>query len=208
MRPFAPLLIALISALACFNANATTQSSDPCAALDWHDIESLGATKDTSLVQAGWHQEDPIAQLPEAKLFTNLCAAVMKSPEGRISVTLGFDSIQGKASVQQVSDWLKAADAADTMDGISEMKTVKFGETRCENGRYDLPTKNDTDDTISTVVEYYVACDQQVGKQHLALNIHVPEGKKAVLPTVEQTKAMLDKLVARIKKSAISAPAK
>lgn len=200
MRHIAPIVI-----LAClsFNATAADASSNPCSLINWQDIQSLGATKDTPMADAGWHQEKISNEIPNSTLLTNMCAATITSKAGRLSVSLSFDSFTGKATEQQVSDWLKSA-AAPGEEGTS---IVKLGDATCEIGSYDLPTKQE-DDSVADVAEHYIACDKQVGTQHVSLNIHVPEGDKALLFSPEQTKDLLDKATNRMKETAFAPPEK
>lgn len=207
MRYFHPIAIALVGACVAFNAHAADDASNPCTLLDWHDLQSLGAVKDTGLLEAGWHQETTPKEIPDSKLFTNMCAVTIMSPAGRTSVTLSFDSFKGKVTPQQVSDWLKATAAA--VEPEPEAVLVKQGDATCESGQYDLKTTlNDKDSSSIDVVEHYIACDEQVGTHHISLNINVPEAKKSVLPNPEQAKALLDKSIARLKLKAFSPPEK
>ena len=120
----------------------------------------------------------------------------LKNPGGKVAVMLSVDSFQGKVTAEQVEQWLKATAGADE-PGITK---VKVGETECETGNYELPSSGE-DGAIVNVNELYVACDAQVGTRHISLNVHVPEAIKASLPSPEQTKAMLDKSVQKMKEA-------
>lgn len=203
MRYTTPIATALLVSCIAFNAHAADNSSNPCSLLDWQDLQTFGAVTDTSMSDAGWHEEMPPKEIPGSKLFTNMCAVTIMSQAGRSGITLSFDSFRGKVTEQQVSEWLKSAASAETEQ--PDMAVVKVGNTTCERGQYDLPTKQD-DDSVADVVEHYIACDQQVGTQHVSINVHVPEGKKGELPSPEQAKVLLDKSIARMKQHAIVPP--
>lgn len=205
MRQSTTLAIAVLAACAAFNASAAEKSSDPCSLINWQDIQSLGAKKDTAMADAGWHQEETPKEIPGSQLFTTMCAVVTKSAAGRSSVTLSFDSFKGKVTEHQISDWLKSttrpADEEDAKPTI-----VTLGDTTCENGQYNLPTSQ-ADDSVADVAEHYIACDKLVGTHHVSLNIQVPEGDKAKLFSPEQAKALLDKAVSRMKETSFAVPA-
>lgn len=201
-----PVTAAVLSVLAFSAAHAADKSTNPCTLLQWQDLQSVGATKDTMMTDAGWHQEAAPKEIPNSKLFTNMCAAAIKSEVGRTSITLSFDSFLGKVSEQQVRDWLKAnVPQAEKNEEAPQMMTL--GETTCETGQYDLPVSQD-DGSVANTVEHYIACDQQVGTHHVSLNVHVPEGNKAALPTPEQAKALLEKSVARMKEQSFAVAGK
>lgn len=206
MRHLNPIAFALVATCAAFNAHAAGGSDDPCSLLDWQDLQSLGAVKDTPLIDAGWHQEETPKEIPGSRLFTNMCAVTIMSQAGRSSVTLSFDSFKGKVTEQQVSDWLKAG-IKEPEAGEPEVAIVKAGEATCESGRYDLTTRME-DGSFAEVPELYIACDQQVGTHHISLNIDVPDSKKADLPNPQQAKALLDKSIARLKQKSFAAPDK
>jgi hypothetical protein len=204
MRQSTTLAIAAFAAGIAFNASAAEKSSDPCSLITWQDIQSFGAVKDTPMSDAGWHQEQTPKELPDSQLFTNMCAVVTKSPAGRSSITLSFDSFKGKATEQQIADWLKSTTRpADEEE--AKPTVVTLGDTTCENGQYSLPTSQ-ADDSVADVAEHYIACDKLVGANHVSLNIHVPEGDKAKLFSPEQAKALLDKAVSRMKANSFSIP--
>ena len=200
-----PIAIALLISCTAFSAHAADDSSNPCSLLDWQDFQTFGVVKDTAMTNPGWHQEETPKELPGSKLFTDMCAVAISSQTGRSSVTLSFDSFKGKVTEQQVGEWLKSAAAAGKEKGQPDVAIVKVGDATCEIGQYDLPTLQD-DESVVTVVEHYVACDQQVGVQHVSLNIHVPEANKDNLPSPEQTKALLDKSVNRMKQNEFAPP--
>ncbi|MFY9328765.1 MAG: hypothetical protein WAO76_12245 [Georgfuchsia sp.] len=198
------IAIALLVSCTAFNTHAADNSSNPCSLLDWQDFKSLGAVKDTLMSEAGWRQEKTPEEMPGSILFTNMCAAEIRSKAGRAGFTLSFDSFKGKVSEQQVGEWLKSTTATEAAQ--PDVATVKVGDmTTCETGQYDLPTKQE-DDSVVTVVEHYIACDQQVGIQHVSLNVHVPEGNKGELPSPEQARDLLDKSVKRMKQNEFAPP--
>ncbi len=198
------VLAAACATLAAFNANAAEKSASPCSLITWQDIQSLGAVKDTSMVDAGWHQEKTPKEIPDSQLFTNMCAMVTKSAAGRSSVTLSFDSFKGKVTEQQIADWLKSTTRPDDEEE-AKPTVVTLGDTTCENGQYNLPTSQ-ADDSVADVAEHYIACDKLVGTHHVSLNIHVPEGDKAKLFSPEQTKALLEKAISRMKETSFTIP--
>ena len=202
MRFLKPATAAALSVLAFSGAHAAEKSTNPCTLLQWQDLASVGATKDMPMTDAGWHQEATPKEIPGSKLFTNMCAAGLKSEAGRTSITLSFDSFLGKVSEQQIHDWLKAnMPPADQKEGNPRLVTL--GETTCETGQYELPVSQD-DGSVANTVEHYIACDQQVGTHHVSLNVHVPEANKAALPTPEQAKALLEKSVMRMKEQSFA----
>lgn len=200
MRVWKLIATASIAAAVLPNTYAAEKSTNPCTLLKWEDLQPFGAAKDTALTDAGWHEEAPPKGMPGSRLFTNMCAIAIKSDAGRSSITLSFDSFSGKASEQQVKDWLKASSPATPEDGT---KIVKLGETTCESGRYDLPTSQD-DGSVANKVERYIACDQLVGMHHVSLNVHVPESSKSLLPSPEQAKALLEKSIVRMHQQSFS----
>lgn len=200
MRHIAPIVM-LLSACLASNANAADPSTNPCALLDWQDLQTLGATKDTPMADAGWHPEKIPNEIPDSQLFTNMCAITIPSKAGRSSVSLSFDSFTGKATEQQVSDWLKTV----SREKEEDTSIIEVGDATCETGTYDLPTRQ-SDDSVADISEHYIACDKQVGTQHVSLNIHVPEGDKALLLSPEQAKGLLDKAVAKMKETAFAPP--
>lgn len=204
MRCTNPIAIALLASCIVFSAQAADLTNNPCSLLDWKDLQSIGAVKETQFSDGGWRQEQTPKEIPGSNLYTNMCSLTIISMVGRSSVTLSLDSFTGKATEQQVSEWLKLV-AHPIPDKPDPVVIVSLGNTTCEYGQYDLPTRL-SDDSISDVVEYYVACDQQVGTQHISLNVHVPEGKKSVLPNPEQTKELLDKSIVRMKQQAFAPP--
>ena len=206
----ATCLFAVVSANA-FAANhdkpaAAKTNSDPCTLLDWHDIQSLGAKKETQLSSPNWHEEKIDNEIPGSKLYTDLCSASMKTEAGRTAVMLSFDIFKGKATEQQVKDWLENAAKRDAVEGDQDVKKMMVENVQCETGRTELELKNEFGEEQPKYIEYYVACDKQVGTQHVALNVQATEGRKAELLTPEQAKALLDKAVAKMKQTSFNVP--
>jgi hypothetical protein len=200
MRHISPITVALLAAIASFNVSAASVGSPSCPLLVREDLSGLGVDKDTSFIDSDWNWGETPKETPDAKVISNMCMVNLKNPGGKIAVMLSVDSFQGKVTVEQVSQWLKATDNAETDEpGVSK---VKIGETECETGVYELPTSGNDGD-VENINELYVACDAQVGTRHISLNVHVPEAIKASLPSPEQTKAMLDKSVQRLKDAAV-----
>lgn len=199
-----PITIAILASCVAFNIHAADNSNDLCSLLDLQDFQSVGVAKDTSLISMGWNQAETPKEIPDSKLWSNICTASIMSKEGGTYVALGFDGFEGNVTVQQVSDWLKSVASSDTKQ--TEAAIVKVDDASCESGQYDLPAKQ-ADGSSSNTVVHYVACDRQVDTRHISLNVGVPEGKKDVLPSPEQTKALLDKSIARMKQLVIAAPA-
>ena len=181
-------------------------NSDPCTLLDWQDIQSLGAKKETNISSTNWNEEKIADVIPGSKLFTNLCAATMKTEAGRTAVTLSFDVFKGKVSVQQVKDWLEAVAKRQAVEGDLDVKKMVIEDAQCETGRTEVDFSGENGEEVPKYIEYYVACDKQIGIKHVAVNVQATEGRKAELPTPEQAKALLDKSVARMKKTSFDAP--
>lgn len=133
-----------------------------------------------------------------------MCAVTIGSKVGRISITLNLESFKGNVIKQQVSSWLKSVASAD-IEQPDEAIIVHVGDATCESGKYDYPIKQN-DESIIHVIEHYVACDQQVNTQHISLNVTVPEDIQSKLPSVEQTKALLEKSITRMELNAFAPP--
>ena len=198
MRHLAPITVALLAAITSFNASAGTVGSPSCPLLVREDLSGLGVNKDTAFVDSDWNWDETPKETPGAKVISNMCMVNLKNPGGKVAVMLSVDSFQGKVTVEQVGQWLKATAGSDE-PGVSK---VKVGETECETGNYELPTSGN-DGAVENINELYVACDAQVGTRHISLNVHVPEAIKGTLPSPEQTKAMLDKSVQRLKEAGL-----
>lgn len=196
MRYTTPIAIALLASCVAFNVQAADNSSEPCSLLDWHDFQSLGAVKDTTFVNSGWQPGETPKEIPDSELLSNICTAAIGSPKGGLFIALSIDGFKGKVSEQQVSDWLKSVAAADSKQ--SELAIVQVGNATCESGQYDVPTKQKDGSNVNVVKEY-IACDRQVETRHIALNLHVAEDQKGELPSPEQTAALLDKSILRMK---------
>lgn len=201
MRAHKIITVAIAAAALSSAAYAAEKTTNPCNLLSWEDLQAYGATKDTPLSEAGWHEEAPPKELPGSHLYTNMCAITIKSTGGRSSITLSFDSFSGKASEQQVRDWLKASTPAEPPEAGTSLVTL--GDTTCETGKYNLPTSQE-DGSVADTIEHYIACDRQVGLHHVSLNVHVPDANKATLPSAEQTMALLEKFVGRMQQQSFA----
>lgn len=175
--------------------NAETFTGNPCSLINWQDLKPLGAKKTTTFADAGWHEEKSPTELPDSQLFTDLCGVTILSKAGRTSATLTFTSFRGNVTEQQIGDWLKSVAQKETPDPDIKAETVD--EAGCEKGHYDLPTSQ-SDGSVAKVVEHYVACDRQVGTQHVSLNISFPQGKHVSSFSARQTKSLLDKAISRM----------
>lgn len=199
---------ATVAALGCavagnaYAAKAGTQN--PCDLLAWQDVQVFDVKQDTPMTEAGWHKEGTPKELPGSNLYTNMCAIVTKSDAGRVSITLSFDSFKGKVNEAQIADWMKST-ALEPEESEEKPTLVTLGNTTCESGKYNLPTAQ-ADDSVADVDQHYIACDQIAGTNHVSLNIHVPNGKKADLPSAEQAKSLLDKSISRMKEKSFAVP--
>lgn len=200
MRYTTPIAIILFASSITFNVQATEKSDNPCDLLDWQDFQTFGVVKETTLVNTGWRQVETPKEMPDSEVWSNMCVVTLPSDEGSSFLSLTVESIQGKVSKEQIGEWLIKVAAKDSE--LPDVTAGKVGDSTCENGKYDLPTKSQNDKTV--VVEHYVACDQLVENMHISLNLHVPEGKQGDLPNPEQVAALLDKSIVRLKNLAIA----
>ena len=102
------------------------------------------------------------------------------------SVAVWLQDMEAKNKAMDAK--VKAAAKDSNSDHTEEFK---LGNATCESGHYPVVTKQG--DAPATM--HYVACDQQVASRHVAINLEWP-GDEPVLPTVEETKALLDTAVA------------
>ncbi len=189
MRRIAALFVTLIACLASVSASAESVGIAVCPFLVRDDLSMLGVDKNTSFADSDWDWKQTPSETPNAQVISNMCMVKINTPAGRVEVMLALDSFKGKVTEEQVGQWLKAK--GDPEEGVT---LITVGDSVCETGSYDLPSEA-SDGGIANVNQIYVACDKQVGTRHLALNIHVPEASKGILPSPEQTKAILDKSV-------------
>lgn len=171
-------------------------AADPyvsCQLLERAELVDIGVTESTPLVDSGiaWNATPP--ETPRAKVVSQSCSANFVTPAGRAAVVLTVDQFEGHVTKRQVDNWLK--DVAG--DESAEAWIVEFEDATCERGSYSLPTVLH-DGSFSVVNELYVACDAQVGTNHISLNIHLPEGNRTQMPSMERTKAILINSVQRL----------
>lgn len=205
MRHLNPFAIALLASCAAFTASAAENSGDPCSLLEWQDFQSIGAVKDTPLIDLGWREEPTPNGIPDSKLFSSICAVEIKSEAGNSLVTLSVDSFMGKVTEQQVGEWLKSVEPEGAVK--PGVVIVKVGNATCETGQDNSPTSQSAESATKGAA-HYIACDQQIGIKHISLNINIPEGKKSELLNSEQANALLDKSIARMKQNAFAEPDK
>jgi hypothetical protein len=198
-----PFLVALLSAPLSY---AAATPSDPCTLLDWHDFQFIGVTENGGLSSVGWHEETTPPELPGTRLSTALCSAAAKTDAGRTVMTLTLTSLKGKVTEQQFTTWLKSVATLDARENEKDVKEIKIGDSDCESGRDVLTLPSDYADLEKTIVEHFVACDQHVGLLHVSINAQVAEGRKKDLPSPEQVKALLDKSLARLKRTSFRTP--
>ena len=168
-----------------------------CPLLERRELADIGITDSTPLVDSGYAWSAAPQETPRAKVVSQSCSANLSTPAGRVAVILTVDKFEGRVTQAQVDNWLKAV--AD--DDAAEAWVVEFGDATCERGNYGLPTQLD-DGSFAVVNELYVACDARVGTHHMSLNIHLPEGNRTQMPSMERARMILNKSVQRLEERA------
>lgn len=188
------ITVAVLLAGALYGFNALAVDADvSCPLLERTELSQLGVTDETPFRDSGMEPASGPQEIAGSHIVSTFCTVDIMTAAGRGAVILAVDRVEGKVTKEQVGNWLKAIEAKLGIEAGAVVS--QLGNTTCEAGQYDLPTLLD-DGSMKDVSEHYVACDAQVGTRHMSLNIHLP-GQDTV-PTMAQTKAILDKSIERL----------
>ena len=142
-----------------------------------------------------WPEEMKRRERPDAPVdtHTEICTFLAGRSGDRMGLQLTIETFGERVTPAQLSAWT----ALIMKDDPAYFSSIRVGDANCETGEFDLIDER-TDAREGT--QHYVSCDalEPFGNHRVNLYFQAPEFK-ALLPTPEEVKALLDKATGKVR---------
>lgn len=183
---------AMMVAACCQSASAGEAGQTPCDLVDTADLAEMGfgivrlpATDVLNLYKG--QADAPV------DTHTEICTFLAGRSGDRMGLQLTIETFGERVTPAQLSAWT----ALIMKDDPAYFSSIRVGDANCETGEFDLIDER-TD--VREGTQHYVSCDalEPFGNHRVNLYFQAPEFK-ALLPTPEEVKALLDKATGKVR---------